>query len=29
MLNLEEIAQRIAQPTVCSSNDLEDLKLFS
>jgi hypothetical protein len=29
MLNLEEIAQRIAQPNVCSSNDLEDLKLFS
>lgn len=29
MLNLEEIAQRIAQPNLCSSNDLEDLKLFS
>lgn len=29
MLNLEEIAQRIAQPNSCKVDDLEDLKLFS
>jgi hypothetical protein len=29
MLNLEEIAKRIAQPNLCNYTDLEDLKLFS